>query len=147
MNEMVKEKQTTVLWHVDDLKTSHVDGGVNEDIVEKLNTRCGKETPVTVTRGDIHDHLGMTIDCGTDGKIRIGMDDCVENLLRDVPDDMAGAAATPAAANLFKADDAAKDLCCEEADIFHSLTARLLFLCERSRPDIQTPISFPCTRV
>jgi hypothetical protein len=75
------------------------------------------------------------------------MDDCAENPLGDVPDDMASAAATPAAANLFKVDDTAKDLCREEADIFHSVTARLLFLCERARPDIQAPISFLCTRV
>jgi hypothetical protein len=48
MNKMVKGKQSTILWHVDDLKISHVDGRVNEDMIEKLNDRCGKETPVTV---------------------------------------------------------------------------------------------------
>jgi hypothetical protein len=71
MNKMAKGKQSTILWHVDDPKTSHVDGRVNEDIIEKLNDRHGKETPVTVTRGDIHDCLGMTIDCGANGKVKI----------------------------------------------------------------------------
>ena len=35
----------------------------------------------------------------------------------------------------------------EHADLFHHMTAKLLFLCKRSRPDIQTAVAFLCTRV
>jgi hypothetical protein len=35
----------------------------------------------------------------------------------------------------------------ETAEMFHHNVAKLLFLCKRARPDIQTPISFLCTRV
>jgi hypothetical protein len=49
MNKTVKGKQCTVLWHVDDLKISHVEGGVNEELLAKLNEWYGKETPLTVT--------------------------------------------------------------------------------------------------
>ena len=42
MNKTVNDKQCTVLWHVDDLKISHVDGNVNEDVLAGLNRRYGK---------------------------------------------------------------------------------------------------------
>jgi hypothetical protein len=35
----------------------------------------------------------------------------------------------------------------ETSDIFHHNVAKLLFLCKRARPDIQTAVSFLCTRV
>ena len=97
MNKMENGKQCTVLWHVDDLKISHVDPQVNEGVLARLNTRYGQETVLTVTRGDIHDYLGMTIDYSTDGKVVIRMDDYVENMLDEVPDDMSGVHVTPAA--------------------------------------------------
>jgi hypothetical protein len=39
--------------------------------------------------GDIHDNLGMTIDYGADGKVLIRMEDYVESMLEEVPEDMA----------------------------------------------------------
>jgi hypothetical protein len=55
VNKMMDGKQCTVLWHVDDLKISHVDGKANEAVLATLNLRYGGETPLTVTRGDIHE--------------------------------------------------------------------------------------------
>jgi hypothetical protein len=92
MNKMVDGKQCTVLWHVDNLNRSHVDGNVNEGILVRLNIRYGKEIPLTVMPGDIHDYLGMTIDYGNDGKVRIRMEDYVESMLEKVPEDMSGTA-------------------------------------------------------
>jgi hypothetical protein len=70
VNKMANGKQCTVLWHVDNLETSHDDGDVNKlGVLAKLNVLGhGKESPLTVTRGDIHDHFGMTIDHSADGK-------------------------------------------------------------------------------
>jgi hypothetical protein len=34
-----------------------------------------------------------------------------------------------------------------QADMFHHNVAKLLFLCKRARPDIQTAVAFLCTRV
>jgi len=61
-NKMINGEQCTILWHVDDLKISHVDSKVNDMILDKLNERYGKEGPLTVTRGKVHEHLGMTLD-------------------------------------------------------------------------------------
>jgi hypothetical protein len=147
MNKMEGGKQCTVLWHVDDVKVSHVDTAVTEAVLDRLNVRYGQETPLTVTRGLVHEYLGMTIDYSTEGKVVIRMEDYVEDMLSEVPDDMTGTAATPAAEHLFKVDEGAKALIEADSDLFHSITAKLLFLCKRARPDIQTPIAFLCTRV
>ena len=84
MNKTIKDSQCTVLWHVDDLKISHVDAAVCEQVVDLLNEHYGTETPVTVTRGDLHDYLGMTLDYGVEGKVSIRMEDYVENMLVDL---------------------------------------------------------------
>jgi hypothetical protein len=147
MNKIVNGKQSTVLWHVDDLKISHVEASANEAVLKGLNERYGKETPLTVTRGDLHEYLGMTIDYSTQGKVVIHMEDYVEDLLVDMPEEMEGTATTPAAEHLFKVDDDAEKLGTEKSEFFHSCTAKILFLCKRARPDVQTPIAFLCTRV
>jgi hypothetical protein len=90
----------------------------------------------------------MTIDSSTEDKVKIRMDDYMENVLNDAPSDMDGKAATPAdAEHLFKVNANAKKLDSDDLDMFHSMTAKLLFLCKRARLDIQTPIAFLCTRV
>jgi len=40
---MVNGKQQTVVWHVDDLKISHVDENVNTDIITRLTVKYGKD--------------------------------------------------------------------------------------------------------
>lgn len=63
MNKTVDGTQCSALWqHVDDLKMSHVDGSANEHVLERLNDQRGKETPLTVAQGGIHERLGMTQD-------------------------------------------------------------------------------------
>jgi len=147
MNKEINGKQCTVLWHVDDLKISHVDGTVVEGVYDSLNQRYGKETPLTVTRGDLHEYLGMTLDFSEPGKVAIRMEDYIEGVLEVVGSEMAGVAATPAAEHLFTVSEEAPKLSKDEAEIFHSITAKLLFLCKRGRPDIQTAVAFLCTRV
>jgi hypothetical protein len=50
-NKMINGKQCTVVWHVDNLKISHVDPDVVSGIIELLSKEFGKEAPLTVTRG------------------------------------------------------------------------------------------------
>jgi hypothetical protein len=70
-NKMIDGKQCTVLWHVDDLKISHVLEDVNTDIIKRINEEFGKEAPITITRGKVHDYLGMTLDYSEKGKVKI----------------------------------------------------------------------------
>ena len=41
-NKMINGKQCTIGWHVDDLKISHVDSEVVDDILNNLDERYGK---------------------------------------------------------------------------------------------------------
>jgi hypothetical protein len=67
-NKIIDGKQCTIVWHVDDLKVSHVDPKVTDTILGLLDVKYGQEivggkrTPLTVTRGKKHDYLGMTLD-------------------------------------------------------------------------------------
>jgi hypothetical protein len=146
-NKMVDGKQCTVAWHVDDLKISHVDPKVVDGVIASLSGEFGKEAPLTVTRGKIHEYLGMTLDYSTGGKVMIKMFRFIRDTLAELPADMDGGKLTPAAAHLFDVSEGAEKLSEEKADFFHHLVAKLLFLCKRARPDIQTAIAFLCTRV
>lgn len=147
-NKMVNGKQCTIVWHVDDLKISHEDPEVVSNVLDDLNAEFGKEAPLTVTRGKIHDYLGMRIDYSTPGKVAITMVDYIDNMLRELPEDMAGTATSPASNHLFNVnnDNPAK-LDKETSEMFHHNVAKLLFLCKRARPDVQTVVAFLTKRV
>ncbi len=146
-NKTINGKQCTILWHVDDLKLSHVDPAVLEEVVAKLGERFGMEEPLTVTRGTIHDYLGMTLDYSRAGKVQITMYDYIERMLDELPAEMDGIAATPAAQHLFDVNPNSTKLGQENSDLFHATVAKLLFLCKRARPDIHTVVAFLTTRV
>ena len=150
-NKMIKGSQCTIVWHVDDLKISHVDPQVLEEIVQTIKKEFGTGSelgyPLTVNRGKIHDYLGMVLDYSNPGKVIIDMKQYIKNTLDSLPPDMSGTAKTPATPNLFKIPPSSNKLDQSVADFFHTYVAKLLFLCMRGRPDIQTAISFLCTRV
>ena len=145
MNKVINGKQCTIVWHVDDLKISHVDGDVVTSIIEILDKEFGKHKPLTVQRGLLHDYLGMTIDFSIIGKVMITMIDMIEKMLDDVPDDMDGVKNSPAQEHLFKVNEDGVRLSEEKRVIVHKNTAKLLFISQRARPDVQTATSFLCT--
>ena len=50
-NKMVRGSQLTIMWHVDDLKISHADKEVLEDLLKQLNEAFGQDGPLTIHRG------------------------------------------------------------------------------------------------
>ena len=56
-----------VVWHVDDIKISHVDEQVVDDIITHLNQEFGVRDPLTVSDGQVHDYLGMIFDNSVPG--------------------------------------------------------------------------------
>jgi hypothetical protein len=127
-NKTIDGTQCSVLWHVDDLQILHVNQAVLEDLVGMLNKQYGKLDPLIVTRGDIHDYLGMTLDYSTPGRVTIRMGNYVRDLLEEAPEDMGGTAATPAADHLFTVSENPTYLDDAESELFHHTTAKLLFL-------------------
>jgi hypothetical protein len=135
---MVDGKQLTIVWHVDDLKISHRDSKVVDIMLDKLDKEYGSVRKMTIRRGPVHDYLGMRIDFSNPGNVMIDMQDYIDEIIVHVPEDMQGVAATPAADHLFKTRPDADPLDTETADFFHRITAQLIFLWKRGRPDIQT---------
>jgi hypothetical protein len=143
----INGNQCTIVWHVDDLKISHADHSIVTAIIETLNQCYGQLKPLTVTRGKLHEYLGIQLDYSVLGKVAIRMQDYIRKVIEEAPDDMDGTTATPAAYNLFDVDKNGVPLSNYKAELFHYFTAKLLFLCKRARPDIQTALAFLCTRV
>jgi len=67
--------------------------------------------------------------------------------LDEAPPEMTGEAVTPAGKHLFEINSKPAPLEGEMAELFHSITAKLLFLAKRGRPDIQVAVAFLTTRV
>ena len=90
MNKMVNGKQLSIIWHVDDLKISHVDPSVVTELLNEINNEYGKISPLTVTRGKRHDYLGMTLDFSVPGNVTFTVIDYIHKILEDLPQDMKG---------------------------------------------------------
>ena len=147
-NKEINGSQMTVCWHVDDLKISHVDKRCVSKIIKYLD---GIYPGVTITRGKIHEYLGMTFDFSTKGAVKISMVDYTKKIIEGFPEEITRTSPTPAADHLFQVrsdDDKEKKLLPEEqAGQYHTVTAQLLFLAGRARRDIQTAVAFLTTRV
>ena len=148
-NKNIAGSQCTIVWHVDDLKISHKDHNVVSDVIASLKTEYEQIGKMTINRGKIHNYLGMTLDYSTAGSITIDMESYIDEVLNETIDipTMHGTVNTPAAEHLFKIRDNAPKLDEPNADFFHHLVAKLLWVSKRGRPDIQTTIAFLCTRV
>jgi len=80
-NKLINGKQCTIIWHVDDLKISHVNKNVIEDNIRLLNEKFGKESPLTTTKGKVLEYLGMTLYYMTKGKVKISMYKYIDKFL------------------------------------------------------------------
>ena len=99
-NKDANGKQMTVIWHVDDLKLSHVDESENTKFAKWMKTMYGEK--LTVHRGKIHDYLGMDMDWSKDGKVTISMIEYLYRILDEFIDEITKTSATPSADHLFK---------------------------------------------
>ena len=129
VNKTIKGHQMTVVWHVDDLKVSHVDREEVDKFVEQMEQTFGMDAPLTVSRGKVHNYLGMNLDFRVKGEVRIDMEHYIDMMLQDAPEDMDGISNTPAAAHLFKVDsDSPRLLDDERKMIFVHLVMQGLYL-------------------
>ena len=129
VNKMINGHQMTVVWHVNDLKVSHVDTGEVEKFIQQMEETFGKDTPLTVSCGQVHDYLGMTLDFCNKGEVCINMEHYIDMMLQDAPKEMEGISNTPAAPHLFKTN--LKDLQLlgtEQKKIFVHLVMQGLYL-------------------
>jgi len=125
----------------------HVSKDVVENILDKLNNKFGKESPLMTFRGKVLEYLGMKINYQQQGKVKLIMYKYIEKLIEESPTDMQGLATTPASSYLFNTDPGCKKLSKERRQLFHHLVSKLLYLSKCTRQDIQTAVVILCTRV
>ena len=91
--------------------------------------------------------MTISLDLSRQGKFVINVEKYLNEIMKDLPDDMSRTATSPAVEHLYKTRDNAVKLCNDPSELFHRVTAWLLFLCKRAHPNIQTAISIQFTRV
>jgi Reverse transcriptase (RNA-dependent DNA polymerase)/Zinc knuckle len=144
-NSTIEGTQCTVGWYVDDTKISHVNPDVVTLVVEAIEESFGK---MTVTRGDKHTFLGMDIKFNReDGTVTLAMNSYIMEAINDFAEDVSSPASTPSGKGLFAVDPASCALPTTQAELFHSIVAKLLYISSRARSDISPTIAFLCTRV
>ena len=150
-NKMVNGSQFTVLWHVDDLKISHLQESELDKFIEhiKKNYQDDNIGKVKTSRGKVHLYLGMQLDFSVDGEVRITMVDYIDRMLQEYTGKIKNKVYTPAALHLFKVREEGDEILLDEdtASKFHTVVAQGIFLCKRARPDIQLTVAFLTTRV
>jgi hypothetical protein len=143
-NAMIDGKQCTIVWYVDDNKLLHMSEDILTDVIGKIKIHFGE---LVVSRGRKHTFLGMNLVFNDDGSLQIETKKYIEEAIETFGEDVSKRVSSAATKKLFEINPATEDLDTERADIFHSVVAKLLWVEKRSRPDIETTISFLCTRV
>ena len=144
MNKMINGKQCTVVWHVDDLKLSHVDSKVVDEVLQHLSTIYGE---LSVTRGDSHTYVGMAFYFPGDTTVQVDMSGYLKEAVEEFPEDVTKLVTSPASNYIFDVNPDCPKLNDEKRELLHHLVAKLLFVSTRARPDIHLPISFLTSRV
>jgi hypothetical protein len=147
-NKMVNGKQFTIVFHIDDLLLSHLNPNIVTLYIKKLHKEYGTLENLTVTRGKVHEYLGMTIDFRVKSEVRFSQYNFLKKLLNSLPISIStGKKNTAAPEYLFKTTDESGAIDSVRKELFHTITAKTLWLSQRSRTDVQLAVGFCCTRI
>jgi hypothetical protein len=106
---------------------------------------------IRVKKGDSLQYLGMELDRLHDGSVQLSMKAYTEKIVTEWSDTIGWKASkravTPALNTLFEEDTTSPFLNEKNSVIFHTFTAKGLYLAKRTRSDILTVISILCGRV
>jgi hypothetical protein len=152
-NKTIDGHQMSIYFHVDDCKISHRNAKEVDNTIQWLRTEnesifedgSGK---MKVSRGKIHEYLGMTLDFSSPGVIWVTMikyiDEIIENFLTF---DTFKLKSTATPEDLFKVDEDDPPLGNQHKEGFHTVVAKILYATKRARPDTCTAVAFLTTRV
>ena len=162
-NKIVKGKQITICFHVDDCKISHELPEVIDETISWLRAEYESifedgSGAMKVHRGKVHKYLGMTLDFTKRGQCVITMYDYLHGILRAYDAACAKHAdgfipvtkqryETPAPDNLFTVNEDCEKLPEEMAADFHTIIAKTLYVTKRARPDTCLSVAFLTMRV
>jgi hypothetical protein len=86
-NKVVKGKQVTICFHIDDCKISHESSAVIDDTVawlrvEDVSTTEDGSGQMKAHRGRTHKYLGMSLDFSHKGQCQVTMHDYIDGILK-----------------------------------------------------------------
>jgi len=82
-NKTINRKQCTIIWHVNNLKISHMEKIVVDHVIDKLNKRFGEYRPLSTSTGKKLEYLGITLDYMANGKVKLSMYEYINKMLTD----------------------------------------------------------------
>ena len=146
---MVNGEQITIVFHVDNLKLSHKDSKVVSNTIINLQPIYATIDPMAVDQGEVHPYLGMTMDFRVPGEVQKTMYDYIKKLIDSLSECMIGSKHTVAPEHLFRTDVEAIELSKDMEELFHKITAHILWIGKRGKPDLPVKLRtyFICTRV
>ena len=100
-----------------------------------------------ITRGKVHEYLGMTLDFLTPGEIQVTMVDFLKGVLEDLQEVITGRSIISSANHMFQVsrEDKQTLLNKEQEIALHRTVAQMLFVMSSARKDIKMDISILCT--
>jgi hypothetical protein len=134
------DKDTILLIYVDDIFVAARTEVAKSRIVEII--RSAYKT-VTLNEGPLQSYLGMSFDFTEKGKVRVGMQKQIDELLSNF---RGKEKPSPAANDMFHVTNS-NNLSKDYSESFHSTVAKLLYVAKRARPDLLTAVAFLTTRV
>ena len=152
MNKKTKDGVATIGIYVDDILLTCSSPSLADTTIQDLEKEYKQ---LKVTRGTTHNYLGMVLDFTQKGVVRECQSGMTEEITRAPGVDTLTVALgpseekpkTPGTELLFSSSDRSPALDPPLTKIVHSLTARILFVANRARPDMLTFISFMTKRV
>lgn len=97
-----------------------------EKVDETIQFLRDAYTDITVTRGKVHEYLGMKFDFRNEGEVFISMSKYTREIVAE--SGVARTADTPAAADLFDIDEDSASLYNTERRQFHRIVAQCLYV-------------------
>ena len=97
-----------------------------------IKVQCGKKL----------EYLGMDLDHTVPGEGKISMIPYIENILKDFSEEIVETAATPAGEHLLEVWEGTNSTKLPESQsiMFHHDVAKLPFICNHAKHDLQTPV-------
>lgn len=79
---MIDDKQCTTVFHMDDVMMSYDSAKVVTKCIEKSDSSYGKQHKLKVTRGLVHEYLGMTVDLWQKGQVVLSQFDFFKEIVQ-----------------------------------------------------------------
>ena len=107
MKKTIAGKQFNIVFHVDKLKIFHMYPAVFTSIIEDISNRYENIMPLSISRGKVHEYLGIVFDYTNVGYVKITMYQYLEGVIKHAPKIYKSGriSSTPAPIHLYKLRD------------------------------------------